>query len=635
MVLKFWMYRAFIVSTIITLIFAVIVITTSTVGAKYSYLQANVYVPLVDITYNVNEAALKAGYHFRAFTYTFDKNDFDRGINKLADLDRSLSELRTHVQAYPDDIGDQLRKVDDLIVIATQYRRLATELNSNVLRALPKGVNLKRLSEQVHTDHHEYWSGDTLAAVINRELAALDYGRLRRRIDRLISTNSAYNALGRTNAATFAISRAATTQQREDIVALAKENMDIINSSMVEINRTTQIPYFLNLSRKILDTIAQYNTEMSDMMGIFRNVGGIGIQKTELFERLSSETEDLSEKAIGRLRTISKEAYSRQGNTTLMAIITILTALVFGYFYTQLFTKKITVNLRKVTDDLDEAANNLADVSNNASASVSHMSDATARNATNLEEISSSLTEITSMTSQTATNAKSAEGLVKDSVEKAKVGQDAMNRLNEAVIEIQNSSNDTAKILKDIDEIAFQTNLLALNAAVEAARAGEAGKGFAVVAEEVRSLAQRSAESAKKTADLIQGSQQSSAQGVSLAQETAAAIEKITITASKISVVVGEITNAAKEQAQGVSSIAKAVNDMNVDTQSSATDARNISDNTQVLAQEAMALRNMVISLLNVTEGKAPGTKVGGVSVRSKPSVSVPQQTQLIAFDDD
>src|SRR6185369_5792552 len=97
----------------------------------------------------------------------------------------------------------------------------------------------------------------------------------------------------------------------------------------------------------------------------------------------------------------------------------------------------------------------------------------------------------------------------------------AMLRMNDAIGKIKTSSDQTAKIIKTIDEIAFQTNLLALNAAVEAARAGEAGKGFAVVAEEVRSLARRSAEAARNTADLIEGSVKNAEAGVRLSDEVA------------------------------------------------------------------------------------------------------------------
>ncbi|MDR0304817.1 MAG: methyl-accepting chemotaxis protein, partial [Chitinispirillales bacterium] len=193
----------------------------------------------------------------------------------------------------------------------------------------------------------------------------------------------------------------------------------------------------------------------------------------------------------------------------------------------------------------------------------------------------------------------------KDSVQKAKAGKEAMGRLHEAVIEIQNSGNETAKILKDIDEIAFQTNLLALNAAVEAARAGEAGKGFAVVAEEVRNLAQRSAESAKKTAQLIEGSQTSSSRGVGLAEETSEAIGKIAEVSNKIALIVDEITTAAEEQSRGVSQVNSAIGDMDQITQSNAAGSEELAASSQELNSQSLVMNGLMGDLVGVVSGEA------------------------------
>ena len=117
------------------------------------------------------------------------------------------------------------------------------------------------------------------------------------------------------------------------------------------------------------------------------------------------------------------------------------------------------------------------------------------------------------MTKQNADNSGQASNLAKEASDSATRGNNAMERMDNAINKIKNSADQTAKIIKTIDEIAFQTNLLALNAAVEAARAGEAGKGFAVVAEEVRNLAQRSAEAARNTTSLIGESVQNANEG--------------------------------------------------------------------------------------------------------------------------
>jgi methyl-accepting chemotaxis protein len=208
------------------------------------------------------------------------------------------------------------------------------------------------------------------------------------------------------------------------------------------------------------------------------------------------------------------------------------------------------------------------------------------------------------MTKQTANNAKNAETLVQDSVGKTKESIEAMDRLQDAVNEIKHSSDETAKILKDIDDIAFQTNLLALNAAVEAARAGEAGKGFSVVAEEVRNLAQRSAESAKKTAELIQSSRKSSQRGVTLTEETAKVIGEITQSSDKIAQIVTEITAAAEEQAKGVSQLSTAVGNIEQVTQTNFAGSHQLAENSQELSRQASMTDDLVGDLIGIIKGE-------------------------------
>jgi methyl-accepting chemotaxis protein len=198
------------------------------------------------------------------------------------------------------------------------------------------------------------------------------------------------------------------------------------------------------------------------------------------------------------------------------------------------------------------------------------LADGAASHASALEQISASLQETAAMGEVTASNAREAKGLADATSQSAARGVTSMRVLSDAINRIKGSSDNTAKIVKTIDEIAFQTNLLALNAAVEAARAGEAGKGFAVVAEEVRSLAMRSAEAAKRTAGLIEESVRHAQEGVSVNQQVLSHLEEIDAHAAKVAEVMGEIVTASAQQQAAINQVNRSVEEVNEVTQMTA-----------------------------------------------------------------
>jgi methyl-accepting chemotaxis protein len=198
------------------------------------------------------------------------------------------------------------------------------------------------------------------------------------------------------------------------------------------------------------------------------------------------------------------------------------------------------------------------------------------------------------MTKQNADNSDQAKGLAQGARDSAEKGIAAMGRMTAAIDKIKTSSDQTAKIVKTIDEIAFQTNLLALNAAVEAARAGEAGKGFAVVAEEVRSLAQRSAEAAKTTADMIEESVKNAEEGVKVTEEVASTLGEITEGARKVNELVAEIAAASKEQSQGIEQVNTAVAQLDKVTQQNAANAEESASAAEELNSQSAELQGLL-----------------------------------------
>ncbi|MBN1123745.1 MAG: methyl-accepting chemotaxis protein [Sedimentisphaerales bacterium] len=286
----------------------------------------------------------------------------------------------------------------------------------------------------------------------------------------------------------------------------------------------------------------------------------------------------------------------------------------------------LTSRLGRIVTQLREGSQMVSSSSGQVSAASQSLAEGATEQAAGLEETSSSLEEMASMTKQNADNAQQANTLSDEAKNAAHTGAQAMEKMNQAIVEIRKSSDETAKIIKVIDEIAFQTNLLALNAAVEAARAGEAGKGFAVVAEEVRNLAMRSAEAAKNTSEMIEESVKNAQNGVDIAEEVAKALNEIVDGIGKTSDLVGEIAAASQEQAQGIDQVNTAVSQMDKITQQNAANAEESASASAEMNTLADSMQRIVDDLVmivgssNRDQSNQDSKLSGKSSIRSRES---------------
>jgi methyl-accepting chemotaxis protein len=194
--------------------------------------------------------------------------------------------------------------------------------------------------------------------------------------------------------------------------------------------------------------------------------------------------------------------------------------------------------------------------------------------------------------------------------------------------DITKASEDTSKIIKTIDEIAFQTNLLALNAAVEAARAGEAGAGFAVVADEVRNLAMRAADAARSTAGLIEETVRKVKDGSALMSSTNRAFGQVTESADKVADLVGEIAAASREQAQGTEHVNKAVSEMDKVTQQNAASAEESASAAEEMNAQAESMKAMVNDLMALIGGRPPQAPTPEASAPLKKRDNMPARQE-------
>ncbi len=262
---------------------------------------------------------------------------------------------------------------------------------------------------------------------------------------------------------------------------------------------------------------------------------------------------------------------------------------------------RIKEALNSAVDDLESAfaqvagaAEQIAMAAGQVSAGSQTLAQGASEQAGSLEEVSGSLQELSATSKQNAAGATGANALSRSLEESASRGVANVARLSEAMERMKASSDDTARIVRTIDEIAFQTNLLALNAAVEAARAGDAGKGFAVVAEEVRALAMRSSEAAKNTATLIEEAVARSEGGVSISTEVSHDIEEIRKGILEVRRVSDEIASSSDQQESGVLEINLAVEQVSQVTQQTAANAEESASAAQELASQAEVMRVLV-----------------------------------------
>ncbi|PVM91232.1 methyl-accepting chemotaxis protein [Caulobacter radicis] len=259
---------------------------------------------------------------------------------------------------------------------------------------------------------------------------------------------------------------------------------------------------------------------------------------------------------------------------------------------------------------IDERASGVRHGSDQIADAAANLSRRTEQQAANLAETASAMDEITATVGQTADGARKAAAVVARARDDARRSGEVVGEAVDAMGAIETSATQISRIIGVIDEIAFQTNLLALNAGVEAARAGDAGKGFAVVAQEVRALAQRSAEAAKEIKQLITTSTRQVGEGVELVGRTGEALDRIVLQIAEIDGLVSEIAASAQHQAQGLTQVNTAVNQMDQVLQQNAGLVEETAAATHALNDDAGELARLV------GQFQLPGDRLAGTATR-------------------
>jgi methyl-accepting chemotaxis protein len=398
------------------------------------------------------------------------------------------------------------------------------------------------------------------------------------------------------------------SSDREDMARLDEQ----IKAGAVENTKTMEKIEQLNANEKYRDLLASIRTAQAEYRNAREAVLVLSRQGTKNLAAYNLARTQLDPAMARYLATLqalidfsrAEENNATQGivtavNTAKMGMLAgILLTLVMGAGMAFLITRNTNRALNTIAADLNEGSNQVAASSGQVSSSSQSLAGAASEQAASLEETSSSLEEMASMTKRNAGNAQKANELAKETRTEAEKGAADMQAMSAAMAAIKVSSDDIAKIIKTIDEIAFQTNILALNAAVEAARAGEAGMGFAVVADEVRNLAQRSAQAAKETSAKIEGAIGKTGQGVEISGKVVKTLGEIVNRVRQLDDLIAEVAGASREQTQGIDQVNLAVSQMDQVTQTNAANAEEMAASAQELTAQASLMKRAVTGLV-------------------------------------
>ncbi len=557
-------------------------------------------VPAVAVANEVERSSLRTMYETRGYAFTEETGYLEKAKVEMADVLKFLREASDHAAKH------ELAVLRENAKLATEKATAYGELMNDTVKiteALKQDKQALDVAAAAYMKAAEDFFHNQ-EATLKTEIGALGSGKLtedklQERFQKILIAQQVIDEGNEIRVGAWK----AISNRSPDAFRATMKRFDSVNAKLDELRKITRQD--LNIAQIAACRAAgqAYLKGMESFLANWLAREEIGARRLKTGDEVLAAAEKTAKFNMEGTVTGTKEsAAALSGASNLVLIgcgVTVVLALALGV----LITRSITVPIRRVAETLSAGSEQTASASRQVASSSQSLAEGSSEQAASLEETSSSLEEMSSTTQRNADGAQRATALAKEARAAAETGTQDMDAMNSAMRDIKTSSDDVAKIIKTIDEIAFQTNILALNAAVEAARAGEAGMGFAVVADEVRALAQRSAQAAKDTASKIETAIAKTAQGVQISERVATALHNIVGKARQVDELAAEVATASQEQTRSIDQLNQAVGQMDKVTQSTAANAEESAGAAEELTAQAASLQEAVQELLALVDG--------------------------------
>jgi len=576
---------------VIALILGGIAVVNMNSVKTQSVMLAEEYVPEVDIATELQNAANALMFEMRAYGYTEEEEFWQKAEVELKNIATHLEqakELNKNAKNLH-KLGSQIKVAENSLQEYTQLSNQTRDLN----RKLSENRNEMNRTAAVYMNTcAEFLEGQT-----RRMEQEIKQNRTNTaRLNKITIVNNIIDEGNAVRVGNFKAQATRDPQSFQQSLDRFKTKFGLFN----DLRQYTKLAADLKNIDITEEAAKEYATAMTDFLHNWKEREEVGAERLIAANAFLAACDETAGAGMEQTNTIATNAASSLSASSNIMVVGLIMALLIGVALALFITRSITGPINRVIDGLATGGEQVASASEQLSSSSQQMSQGASEQASSLEEVSSSLEEMASMTKQNSENTRQVNSMAGDAKDAANQGTEAMGRLSKAISQIKTSSDETSKIIKTIDEIAMQTNLLALNAAVEAARAGEAGRGFAVVAEEVRNLAQRSAEAAKNTAQLIEGSRTNTENGVQVSAEVSELLTTISERAQKVAQLSSEVSAASEEQSQGIDQVNGAVAQMDQVTQTNAANAEESASASEELSGQAQNLNAMVEELVAI-----------------------------------